>query len=100
LISLANIRCSWAIYHTLSLAQILDDAELNPVLHILRVWGPGKLYGLLEAKGLGTRLPRSFIKDNHCHLCYTLLNDAVLRAALAALANDAALYGGRVRKTE
>jgi hypothetical protein len=74
-----------------TLQQILDDAESNPVLHILRVWGPGRLCEILEARGLGHRLPTSYIRGSLCNLCYTLLQDPVLREALAGLSQDADL---------
>jgi hypothetical protein len=70
------------------LAEILEAAELNPVLHLLRVWGPGKLLALLTDKGYGARLPKRFVVNGTCHLCYTLMADEVLCAAMRELAAD------------
>jgi MoaA/NifB/PqqE/SkfB family radical SAM enzyme len=71
-----------------SLDYILDKAEMNPILHILRVWGPGRLYEILQEKGYGSRLPRQFIKDSICNLCYSMIADDSLHAALNDLARD------------
>ena len=77
--------------HDQPLEQILEKAEMNPVLHILRVWGPGKLCEILEDQGMGGRLPQRFIKDSLCNLCYTILNDVALCDALRSLAGDTGL---------
>lgn len=74
-----------------SLAEILDAAEVNPVLHLLRVWGPGRLFALLERMGHGGRLPSQFVRNGMCNLCYSLMADEVLCGAMRALAEDAEL---------
>jgi MoaA/NifB/PqqE/SkfB family radical SAM enzyme len=73
------------------LAAIMEEAEMNPVLHILRVWGPGRLCEILEEKGLGGRLPRRFIKDSICDLCSSIMGDPGLREALNGLAGESEL---------
>jgi MoaA/NifB/PqqE/SkfB family radical SAM enzyme len=70
------------------LEHILDNAEMNPVLHILRVWGPATLCEMLEAKGVGDRLPRRFVRNSVCSLCYALMADAGLCIALKDIAQD------------
>ena len=70
------------------LAEILDAAEVNPVLHFLRVWGPGRLLGLLKEKGYASKLPRLFIQNGMCNLCYTLMSDNELCATMAELMHD------------
>jgi MoaA/NifB/PqqE/SkfB family radical SAM enzyme len=58
-----------------SLAEILDDAERNPVLHTLRVWGPRKLVDMVREAGLGEHLPRMYVRESICHTCYDLMSD-------------------------
>ena len=70
------------------LAELLDKAELNPVLHLLRIWGPGRLLSLLEAKGYGARLPRQFVVNGICNLCYSLMADEILCGAMRELSSD------------
>jgi hypothetical protein len=60
------------------LAQILDAAERNSALHILRVWGPGRLLKMLEEAGLKERLPKKYSKQGCCDLCYALASDTEL----------------------
>ncbi|MCC7174851.1 MAG: SPASM domain-containing protein [Bryobacterales bacterium] len=71
-----------------SLARILDAAETNAVLHIIRVWGPSKLLEMIQASGYAGRLPARFVDGSICHLCYSILSDAGLREAAAELARD------------
>jgi organic radical activating enzyme len=78
-----------------SVSEVLDSAELNPILHIIRVWGPGYLINLLKEKGYNEKLPDSFLKGSICDLCYTLMADKNIRKALFDLAKDTEL----VRKT-
>jgi hypothetical protein len=74
-----------------SLESILDAAEMNAVLQIVRVWGPGKLYEMIEERGFGSRLPRQFVKGSICNLCYSIMSDDGLREALADLRRDSRL---------
>lgn len=71
-----------------SLEEILDRAELNPVLHALRVWGPHKLVALLEQQGLGDLLPAEYLCDCVCDPCYKLLSDDRVVAALESIFED------------
>ena len=71
-----------------SLAQILDGAETNVALHLLRVWGPRLLAELLTDAGFKDRLPQKYISHGYCDLCYALLDDNELTAGLARLTDD------------
>jgi organic radical activating enzyme len=71
-----------------SLPEILDRAELNPVLHILRAWGPHKLVSLLSERGLQELLPAEYICDCVCDVCYKLLADERIVAALADILQE------------
>jgi organic radical activating enzyme len=73
------------------LAQMLDEAELNPILHLLRVWGPVRLLALLEERGHGARLPKLFVRNSMCNLCWVLMADSELCAAMKELAQDSDL---------
>jgi organic radical activating enzyme len=70
------------------LDQILDAAEMNTALHILRVWGPGRLIRMLREAGLGRGLPRDYLKHGYCDLCYALLSDEGLMAGLLKVTGD------------
>ncbi len=76
---------------TTPLAEMLDAAEIDPVLHILRLWGPARLLTLLEERGHGPLLPKLFVRNSMCNLCHSLMSDLRLCAALSELANDQAL---------
>jgi hypothetical protein len=54
------------------LSAILDRAEMNPVIHAIRVWGPHKIAALLREKGFGRLLPKEYIADSTCDVCYKL----------------------------
>lgn len=65
---------------TRCLEEILEGAELNPILHAVRVWGPRKLISLLKEAGLADCLPARYIKDSVCNACYTLMaSDGIVR---------------------
>jgi hypothetical protein len=66
-----------------SLADILDDAEVNPVLHVIRLWGPATLLDLLTQRGgVEHDLPARFVPDSICDVCQRLFsNDALIAAA-------------------
>jgi organic radical activating enzyme len=71
------------------LEEIFDQAEVNPVLHALRVWGPSKLVELARAAGLNAKLPSAFVEGNVCDACYRLFSRPELAAFLSSLASDA-----------
>jgi MoaA/NifB/PqqE/SkfB family radical SAM enzyme len=73
------------------LAEMLDAAEVNPVLHLLRVWGPGRLLDLLKERGHESKLPKLFVQNGMCNLCYILMSDSELCAAMTELSRDARL---------
>jgi MoaA/NifB/PqqE/SkfB family radical SAM enzyme len=72
-----------------SLEEILDAAEVNPILHAIRIWGPRKLVSLAQEAGLGQYLPDTFVKHSICHACYCLMSDARIAEFLSELATDA-----------
>ena len=75
--------------HEMSLAEIFDRAESNPILHTIRVWGPHRLVSLLRQHHRDTSLPGEYIRDSACDVCYKLLSDAQTVAALEdILQND------------
>lgn len=71
-----------------SLKDILDRAELNPVLHTLRVWGPRKIVELIATSDLKNMLPKEYIADSICQACYMLLNTPAITDHLRALSQD------------
>lgn len=70
------------------LASILERAEVNPILHLIRVWGPYKLVSLLKERGLGDDLPREYISTCTCDICYKLFSHPSLLAALNGMMQE------------
>jgi MoaA/NifB/PqqE/SkfB family radical SAM enzyme len=73
---------------TQTLEEILDAAEMNSVLHAIRLWGPRKLIEMIEAEGLGQFLPHEFIKGSVCNACYSLMRQSEVRQFLNQLQRD------------
>ena len=74
--------------HHNSLAEILDQAEVNPILHAIRLWGPKKIILMMEAAGLGRYLPNTYIKDSVCHACYDLMSVPTLVHFMESLSHN------------
>jgi organic radical activating enzyme len=74
-----------------SLEEILDQAELNVVLHAIRIWGPKFLIKLVREAGLESELPKTYIKDSVCHACYELMANPKIVDFLMDLQNDSEL---------
>ncbi len=70
------------------LQSILDRAQINPVLHAIRLWGPRKLILMAEEAGLGQYLPQTYIEGSVCHACYGLMASEKLVEFLNQLAAD------------
>jgi len=75
--------------HQNSLQEILDGAEINPVLQAIRIWGPRKLISMIKEKGPKELLPMSYVKDSICIACYNLLSNQEITDYLAELNKDA-----------
>lgn len=71
-----------------SLQEILDHAELNPILHAIRVWGPKKLISIIKEARLNQILPARYIKDSVCNTCYDLMSNVRIVEFLDHLAKD------------
>jgi MoaA/NifB/PqqE/SkfB family radical SAM enzyme len=71
-----------------SLSHILDKAEVNPILHAIRIWGPRKLISILKQAGLKQYLPEKYIKDSVCNACYFLMSNERIVEFLDELAED------------
>jgi hypothetical protein len=54
------------------LEELLNAAERNTALQILRIWGPGRLLGMLREAGATQSLPVKFEKYGCCDLCYAM----------------------------
>lgn len=70
------------------LGEILDDAELNPILHAIRIWGPRKLISILRESGSHQNLPDVYVKDSVCNACYSLMSNSKITDFLVQLARD------------
>lgn len=71
-----------------SLESILDRAELNYLLHAVRIWGPRKLVSLLTDHGYGNLLPGEYIHDCICDVCFKLFSDSKIQTALSEIFNN------------
>ena len=71
----------------LSLKMILDNSEINPIYHAIRIWGPKKLISLAHDAGLTKYLPKEYIKDSICHACHSLMSNNKIREFLHSLAD-------------
>ena len=79
--NLGNLRCE-------SLAGILDRAETNPLLHLVRVWGPHKMISVLKAYGYENLMPTTYICNSHCDICFKLLSDSHIARLLRNILNE------------
>lgn len=70
------------------LKEILDESEINPIYHAIRIWGPKKLITAANDAGLTEYLPKSYVKDSICHACYELMSNSNIRSYLKELAGD------------
>jgi Radical SAM superfamily len=71
-----------------SLTAILDRAETNTILHMIRVWGPNKLVSLVRNSDLAGFLPERYISSTICQTCYHLMATPRLVNFLEDLARD------------
>jgi MoaA/NifB/PqqE/SkfB family radical SAM enzyme len=71
-----------------TLSEILDRSELNPVLHTIRAWGPHKLVSFLRQHELEALLPKEYICNCLCDVCYKLMSDERIVAALESILQD------------
>lgn len=78
---LGNLKCA-------SLAEILDGAQRNTILHIIRTWGPKYLLEMIRDRGYKVRADREYINGSTCDLCHTLMNDRGLIHAMHEIRND------------
>jgi hypothetical protein len=68
-----------------SLADIFERAEHNYVLHAIRVLGPRMLVSLLADNGYEHLLPKQYLKNATCDVCYQLLSNNQLCEVLNQL---------------
>jgi len=74
--------------HKETLADILDKAEINPILHAIRLWGPKHFIQMLERAGYKSILPAEYIKDSVCHACYELMANPEIVAFFESIKQD------------
>jgi organic radical activating enzyme len=71
-----------------TLETILNHAQVNPILHAIRVWGPAKLIRMAEDAGLGRYLPKIYYGNSVCNACYEMLCSPELIEFFEELAKD------------
>ncbi len=72
--------------HEEPLEDVLDRAEMNPILHTLRVWGPRKLISMIEEAGLKSELPEQYMEDSICGPCLSIVTNPKFAKWLEELA--------------
>jgi organic radical activating enzyme len=70
------------------LEEILDNSEINPIYHGIRIWGPRKLISMAKDAGYDKHLPSKYIKDSVCHACYSLMANKEMGRFLRSLAEE------------
>lgn len=70
-----------------TLEEILNRAQLNPILHTIRIWGPHRLLQLLERKS-GAIMMNQFLENNVCDICYRIFSNQKLKDLIESLADD------------
>jgi hypothetical protein len=70
------------------LDEILDDAEMNAIVHATRIWGPSRLISMAEGAGLGRYLPQRYVRDSICYACHALMSSPEIVVFLRQLADD------------
>jgi MoaA/NifB/PqqE/SkfB family radical SAM enzyme len=71
--------------HQEKLSEIFQRSELNMIQQIIRIWGPYKLVSLLKENGMEALLPRSYVCNSICDVCYQLLSDVQIVDALQTI---------------
>jgi MoaA/NifB/PqqE/SkfB family radical SAM enzyme len=71
-----------------SLEVIFNKAELNPILHSIRVWGPKKIISIIKKTSFKKYLPDYYIKDSVCNACYSIMSNSNLINFLNRLAEE------------
>jgi MoaA/NifB/PqqE/SkfB family radical SAM enzyme len=71
-----------------SLTEILNRAEINPILHAIRIWGPHRILSFLKDRGFSELLPKEYIADCICDACFKLMADEKLIEPMKMLAED------------
>jgi organic radical activating enzyme len=70
------------------LSEILDRAEMNAILHVIRVWGPHKLIALLKDRGFSSLVPKTFVRDSLCDACYKVVSNPQAVEALNGILQE------------
>ena len=70
------------------LEAILDRAETNPLLQLIRICGPHRMISLLESRGYGDILPKEYICDSRCDICHKILSDKRLATLVAQIVEE------------
>jgi len=71
-----------------SLCEIFDKAELNSILHAVRIWGPRKLISILQKTSASQYLPKTYLKNSICDACYNMISNTDIVKYLDSLRND------------
>jgi organic radical activating enzyme len=68
-----------------TLSDIFDRAEKNYILHAIRTYGPKVLVNLLQKAGYEHLLPKRYIEEAICDVCYKLLSNNEINDVLHKL---------------
>jgi MoaA/NifB/PqqE/SkfB family radical SAM enzyme len=70
------------------LSGILKKADMNPILHALRIWGPAIFISYIKNAKLDDGLPEKYRVNCPCDVCYHLLSSPPIVKYLFELAED------------
>jgi MoaA/NifB/PqqE/SkfB family radical SAM enzyme len=70
------------------LKDIVERAEINPVLHAIRAFGPSLLVSKLQESGYGHLLPATYREDTICDICHQLFSDGEICRALESIGQE------------
>ncbi len=74
------------------LSEILERAEMNTLLHAIRIWGPHKIIEMVESQANTGDLPDKYVTGSICSSCYDIFTSLPekekLRIALQKLKDD------------
>jgi hypothetical protein len=71
-----------------SLAALFDRSETNIILHAIRTFGPRVLVNLLLESRYAHLLPRQYVEDATCDVCFRLFSSRHIVEALTSLIAD------------
>jgi organic radical activating enzyme len=74
--------------HQQTITEILEKAQTNTILHMIRVWGPHRIISMIQKAGLEQYLPHQYITSTICDTCYQIMSNPMIVKYLEKIAGD------------